>query len=250
MKRHQTILFAAALLLMGGTALILARFQHFYHLGPPGVKTSSIPGSNRLRVELPERVPGYESTWLDPAEAELGTLPADTSFGKRLYKGSDGFEVLMTAVLMGTDRTSLHKPQYCLEGQGCHIDGAGTLQTTIHVERPHPYELPVVRLITNVEKADPAHSRAVYVYWYVADGELSASVSGYERMWWMTRDLILHGTLQRWAYMSCFAQCAPGQEEATYERMKQLIAATVPGFQLTPSGPLAASQQAAAAQAH
>lgn len=250
MKRNQTLLFAAALLLMGGAALVLARFQHLYHLGRPAVKTTAIPGSIRLKVELPERVPGFESTWLDPAEQELGALPADTSFGKRIYRSPDGFEALFTVVLMGADRTSLHKPQFCLEGQGCHIDSAGTLATTIHIDRPVPYDLPIVRLVTNVEKADPAHCRAVYVYYYVADGELSAGVDGYQRMWWMTRDLAFKGVLQRWAYVNCFAQCAPGQEEATFERMKQLIAATAPEFQLTPSGPLAAHQQASASSGH
>jgi hypothetical protein len=244
MKRRQIILFVVALLLMGSVAIVLARFQHLYRLGRPGVKTSEITNSVRLRVELPEQVPGYESRWLDPVEGELGALPPDTSFGKRIYRNSDGFEALLTVVLMGTDRTSLHKPQFCLEGQGCHIDNTGTLETTIHLERPCAYDLPVVRLVTSVEKADPSRSRAVYVYWYVADGELSASVSGGERQWWMARDLILNGVLQRWAYVSCFAQCAPGEEEATFQRMKQLIAATVPEFQLTPSGPLADNQHA------
>ena len=250
MKRRQVILFVAALLLIGGAAVVLARFQHLYHLGRPAVKTSPIAGSNTVRVELPERVPGYESKWLDPAEAETNSLPADTSFGKRVYRGSDGFEVLFSVVLMGTDRTSLHKPQFCLEGQGCHIDGSGTLETTIHLERPFPYDLPVVRLITNVEKAEPSRSRAVYVYWYVADGELSASVSGGQRMWWMARDLMFKGVLQRWAYASCFAQCAPGEEEATYQRMKQLIVAVAPEVQLTPAGPWVARQGPTASGGH
>jgi len=45
--------------------------------------------------------------------------------------------------------------------------------------------------------------------------------------------------LQRWAYISCFAVCLPGQEEATFERLKKFIAASVPEFQLTPK-PVAA----------
>ncbi len=239
MNRRKLILFAAALLLMGSTAILLARFQNLYHLGQAGVKASPIAGSIRLRVELPEHVPGYESKWYDPAEAELGTLPPDTSFGKRVYRAEDGFETLLMVVLMGTDRTSLHKPQFCLEGQGCHVDGTGTLETTIHVARPCAYDLPVVRLITNNDKTEKDRSRGVYVYWYVADGALSASVTGAQRMWLMARGLLTTGILQRWSYVSCFSQCGPGQEEATYQRMKQLIAAAVPEFQLTPAGPTA-----------
>jgi len=49
----------------------------------------------------------------------------------------------------------------------------------------------------------------------------------------MARDLVRTGTLQRWAYVSCFSMCYPGQEQATYGRVKELITAAVPAFQLT-----------------
>ena len=42
------------------------------------------------------------------------------------------------------------------------------------------------------------------------------------------------GVLQRWAMISYFAVCAPGQEEATFERLKKFIAASAPEFQLVP----------------
>jgi hypothetical protein len=53
-------------------------------------------------------------------------------------------------------------------------------------------------------------------------------------MWWMAKDMMLTGVLQRWAYVTYFAVCAPGEEDATFERMKKMIAASVPEFQLTP----------------
>ena len=53
-------------------------------------------------------------------------------------------------------------------------------------------------------------------------------------VWWLTRDLLTRGVLQRWAYISYFAVCVPGQEDATFDRMKSLIAASVPEFQLPP----------------
>ena len=55
-----------------------------------------------------------------------------------------------------------------------------------------------------------------------------------QRIWWLTRDLLTTGVLQRWAYISYFAVCLPGQEDATFEKMKKLIAASVPEFQLPP----------------
>ena len=43
------------------------------------------------------------------------------------------------------------------------------------------------------------------------------------------------GVLQRWAYISYFTVCAPGEEDATFERMEKLIAASVPEYQLPPA---------------
>jgi hypothetical protein len=53
-------------------------------------------------------------------------------------------------------------------------------------------------------------------------------------MWWMARDLLCTGVLQRWASIGYFAQCARGQEDATFERITKLIAASAPEFQLVP----------------
>ncbi len=73
--------------------------------------------------------------------------------------------------------------------------------------------------------------RGIYVYWFVADAALTAD--HLQRMWWMARDLVTTGTLQRWAYVSYLTMCSPGQEAAAFERLKQLIAAAAPEFQTT-----------------
>ncbi len=71
--------------------------------------------------------------------------------------------------------------------------------------------------------------RGLYVYWFVADGAVTAHRS--QRLWWMARELLQTGTLQRWAYVSCFAQCLPGEEDKTFVRMKEFLAEAVPQFQ-------------------
>ena len=62
-------------------------------------------------------------------------------------------------------------------------------------------------------------------------------------MWLMARDLLLTGVLQRCASIIYFAYCLPGQEDATFERMKKLIVASAPEFQLIPRQADAASAQ-------
>ena len=72
----------------------------------------------------------------------------------------------------------------------------------------------------------------LYVFWFVADNE--ETVSHWQRVLWLARDLLQTGVLQRWAYVSYFTVCEPGQDDATFKRMEQLIAASVPEFQVPP----------------
>ncbi len=217
MKRQKTILLATAigLLLFGGAAL--AYFQANQRLGAPGVKTTPIPGGN-LKVLLPERVLNYNSEELPVAEIVTNTLPKDTSYGDRYYKGSDGFNIQASVVLMGTDRTSLHKPQFCLEGQGWRIDGA-PIMTSVLVDRPYPYELPLVELLGSREE--------------IINGQKTAT--GLQMMLKMARSQLTTGSMQRWAYVRYVAWCLPGQENAALEKIKQFIASAAPEYQLTPA---------------
>ncbi len=235
MNRQQWILCALALVLIGGATALLAKVKNGQRLGAPGVRTSALPGTDRLQVELPEKVPGYTSEWVEVDDLTLATLPKDTSYGQRRYQAADGFVTMANVVLMGGDRSSLHKPQFCLTGQGWKIDNDESAATTIKITRPHPYDLPVVKLLASKEiqaQGQTVRARGIYVYWYVADNALSASTSGLQRMWWMARDLVRTGVLQRWAYVSFFAVCPPGQEDATFQRMAGLIAEACPEFQL------------------
>jgi Protein of unknown function (DUF3485) len=238
MNKQKSILLALTLAMIAGTGWFLAHIHSFQRLGKPGVKTRPLAGSQNLEVVLPEHVLDYDSEPIPLAEIVTNTLPADTSYGQRLYSAPDGFRIQFGVVLMGGDRTSLHKPQFCLEGQGFQLGPSSYSTQAVPVERPYPYELSVGRLIgaRQVEVNGQRQGiRAVYVYYYVADGALSVSASGAQRMWWMARDLIRTGVLQRWAYVNYLAICEPGQEDATFERMKAFIAASAPEFQLTPS---------------
>jgi hypothetical protein len=144
----------------------------------------------------------------------------------------------LSAVLMGSDRSSIHKPEICMTGQGWAVDGGVSRIEKISLDLPFPYELPVNKLITTKQVVDaegkPQVVRGIYGFWFV-DGSHYTARSRDWMLWWMPRDLLLHGVLQRWAYVSFFSVCAPGQEEATFERMKKLIITTVPEFQLVPS---------------
>ncbi len=226
-------MFVVTLALITGTGAFLQQVRGHQRLGPPGVKTHQLPDSIRLAADLPERVLDYRSEPIEVDETTLKMLPADTSYGYRRYRAPDDFGLDLRVILMGSDRTSLHKPQFCLTGQGWQIDE--TCETNVPIELPSSYNLPVVKLVATLTvNGNRTAQRGVYVYWYIADDKLSASALGVQRMWWMAEKLIRTGVLQRWAYVSCFAPCAAGQEEATFQRMGKFLAASVPQFQLYP----------------
>jgi hypothetical protein len=239
MNKQKWIILVSTLALIGGAATVLAQLRAKQKLGAPAVKTSPLPDPERLQVDLPERVLDYTSEPMEVQKIALDALPRDTSFGQRRYKAPDGFMADLNVVLMGTDRTSLHKPEFCLEGAGWNVDVSRCEATSVHMERPCTYDLPVMKLIARkdiVQDGQKISLIGIYAYWFVAPNEYTAH--HWQRMLWMAEDLLRTGTLQRWAYISCFHYCLPGQEDAAFERMKKMIAASVPEFQLTP-GPAA-----------
>jgi hypothetical protein len=233
--------FIGFVLLVGLTAGLLVRVRANYVLGTPGVKLENTPMYNEegnvvsdTRVFLPETIGDYHSKRVEMvSKMEQIMLPPDTVYGRRIYKAPDGFEALISVVLMGTDRTSIHKPQYCLTGQGERIVKSEVI--SIPIESPMRYDLKVMKLTTesqvHVGGGRFAPLSGIFLYWFVADGQLTPHHG--ERMWLMGRDLVMKGLLQRWAYIAYYARCNPGQENALLERMKSFVAQSVPEFQVT-----------------
>jgi hypothetical protein len=237
MKKQNVFLLVLVFALIGGGAFTLSWLHTHQKLGVPGIKAAPVPGSVKMNFDLPASVPGFASTNVPEEKIVLDTLPSDTSFAQRRYIAPDGFWVNANIILMGLDRTSIHKPEYCLPGQGWRFDQKTVVN--LPISGAHSYQLPVAKwIITNdVQTPDGRKQkvRGLYVFWFVAHNE--ETTSHWQRVKWMTLDLMRTGVLQRWAYVSYFAVCAPGQEDAAFERMKNLIAASVPEFQLPPAKP-------------
>ena len=239
MSRRKVILSVTVFALIAGTAALLAVVPQ--KLGRPGVKATEIAGSPRMEIYLPEQVLGFSSTNQELDAKSMEMLPADTSTVQRVYFKPGVIPYVTSVVLMGTDRTSIHKAEYCLQGQGLHIDGATT--DTVHITLPQPYDLPVIKIVatsTQSVNGKTITKKCVYVYWYVADGALSNDRSGVERMWSTTKKLVFTGVLERWAYVRFYVFCNPEDESAAYEQIKLMIAESVPQFQLT-AGPASAT---------
>lgn len=235
MNGRQLRFLIAGLIVMGLGAGTLVQLKASQRLGKPGVLTGPLTNSANLQVLLPARVLDYSSELIPTTKMVADVLPSDTSFGARAYKSTDGFQIAGSVVLMGTDRTSLHKPEYCLRGIGWQITSIERI--TIPVQKPFPYSMPAARIFVTRQQHLPGGQtqtiNGVYVYWYVADKVFSGDPQGWDRMWMMAEKLVRTGELQRWAYVSFLGECLPGQEDATLKRMLEFISAAIPDFQVT-----------------
>jgi len=251
MNRRQFTIVTGAVAIIVAAALFLLTWDKRQHLGKPGVRVVNSPmdgidisreGTNTFvagsnSVYLPAKVLAFDSQSSPITKIVWDWLPKDTTYGQRIYKAGDGFEIQAMAVLMGKDRTSIHQPQYCLTGAGWLTQSQEP--TVIGMDKPIPYELPVMKMkLRKTYRGSDGQEReaaAVLVYWFVADNQLTADHR--QRMWWMARDLLRSGVLQRWAYVLQFSICRPGEEEAAFARISEFIRASVPEFQLVPARP-------------
>jgi hypothetical protein len=91
-------------------ALVL--FCKFTQASSPKVTVCEAP-----HIVLGE-IPGFTSEEVAPSESELTILPGDTQFVKRKYTDGAGGWYLVTAVIGGTSKSSIHRPELCLPTQG------------------------------------------------------------------------------------------------------------------------------------
>ncbi|HEY1663384.1 MAG TPA: hypothetical protein VGI03_13275 [Verrucomicrobiae bacterium] len=237
MKNQKWILLFAGLAMIAIAAGLLTALKQHPRLGQPGIRATPIPGSVAMKIELPAGVLDFISTNVPEPAVVLGYLPKDTSYAERLYKSADSeIPIEGTVVLMGTDRTSIHNADYCLRGQG--LDPYAKSIATIPIGGPEPYTLPVSEWKVAGTFQQPGGQSekvsGVYVFWFVADGD--ETPSHFKMLEKFAMHLLRTSMMQRWAYISYFSECEPGQEDATFERMKKMIAASVPEFQLSPAG--------------
>ncbi|HIG27420.1 MAG TPA: exosortase-associated EpsI family protein [Verrucomicrobiales bacterium] len=243
-RKSYSILIVVGVLL-AATAGLLHKLQA--ELGKPGLRLAEIPvevmdqngeayKTLPTSIDLPETILGYTSERRPVTKLEFEWLPKDTTYGRMRYlpidpePGEYWIEVMCTMMLK--DRTSIHKPQYCLTGSGWSIDHTESIE--IPITEPQPYSLRAKKLTLSksIRLGDTDQNyRAVFIYWFVSEDQITAD--HLERMWWMARDLVTQKVLKRWSYVIYYSICPPGYEDKTYQNLQDFIIASVPRFQLT-----------------
>jgi len=134
---------------------------------------------------------------------EKRVLPKDTIINRKYYVSPQNSSFLVTVVTSGRQRTSIHRPEMCLEAQGYRLVGSRIVSVPVSGRRP----LSVVLLDSRKSLSMTGgmqESFSCYAYWFVGGGHETSS--HYERMIRSAWDNIVYGISYRWAYVSVMVQ--------------------------------------------
>ena len=193
--------------------------------GLVGVKLAA-DGANP--VELPSFI-GTE--WMGRAtavtEVERRILPPDTGYSRKLYipLARPQNAVLLSIVLSGRDRSSIHRPELCLTGQGWTILDGGVRQFRPGAAADGPFGATVLRVEREV--ATPRGKERVpqlVVYWFIAgDGMVATHWQRLARDAW---NRVVHARADRWAYVLMQTDARDG-EAAALDRIQAVMDGTL-----------------------
>ncbi len=178
---------------------------------------TDLGGQYYLRgLEIPDICPDCGENLYSMSWAEYGVLPKDTEFVKSAYTNETGGRMFTSIVLSGQERSSIHRPQRCLKGQGNAIMNEHTIE--VPMEGRKSLKVAVIeteRVYATAEGEQTYYG--YYAYWFV--GQDRETPSHYARMFWLGWDRVVRSVSHRWAYIA-----VSGQREAEGREYEQEIA--------------------------
>ncbi len=201
------------------------------------------PGRGRAGVRLaedgknPAELPAYlgiewsgEPQAVTAAEREI--LPPDTGYSRKLYFNhhDPSKQVFLSIVLSGRDRTSIHRPELCLIGQGWTINGSGAESFLYPGPSGGRFRGTVLRV--EHDAGGPAGRGRVpqlVVYWFVGGDAVAAGY--WERLGRDIWNRVVRARADRWAYILLQTNAEDG-EAAALDRIRAVLRETLPDFQL------------------
>lgn len=214
--------------LAGVTAWFTQRVDEWGVAAEAGVALGGDGGPAPLPPFLGSAWIGQESE-VSAIEREL--LPADTGFARRTYVSLEDRrrQVFLSIVLSGRDRTSIHRPELCLVGQGW------TIEQRSHAVFEHPSGglVPAAVLHLSREVVDARGVRravpSIFVYWFVGRDTVATTTAG--RMWRTALNRLMLKP-DRWAYVVAQTLLLPPEDaNAALQRVQEVLRGTLPEFQ-------------------
>ena len=166
---------------------------------------------------------------------ERDLLPPDTGFSRENYVSvrDPRQQVFVSIVLSGRDRTSIHRPELCLVGQGWTIQG----RFSHRFKGPGGPNSSIAATVLRVQREVvlPRRGRttvpSLVAYWFVGHDRTVAT--HWERMLWGAWDRLRHWQGHRWAYVLVQTN-ALDSEVAALARLQTVLDRTLPALQPPP----------------
>ena len=231
-------LTAAVVVCLAGAEMVGLRALQ--QLPPRGGVGVVLAADGKNPVELPAFL-GTE--WIgrraEVTAVERDILPADTGFARKNYVAvaDPSQQVFLSVVLSGRDRSSIHRPELCLVGQGWSIAGsmqyaftfpAGLGATASAGGRSFPVTVLRVRREVPTARGVKVVPQLV-AYWFVGgDTVVATHLQRLGRDAW---NRVAHARADRWAYVLMQTDATAG-EAAALAKMQAVLNETLPGFQL------------------
>ena len=224
--RQLSALTMLVLMLSGLTAYCIHRVDSSRKALQCGIV---LAGNAEDPVALPVML---DINWLgrtaEVTQIERDVLPADTGFSRRIFTDMFGNEVFLSIVLSGKDRTSIHRPELCLVGQGWTITGKFRHRFDLGDGGQNELEASVLEL---ERRGKNGVVPALYAYWFVSGRGTVAT--HWERMAAMAINRLIHFESHRWGYVVAQTLSFEGNELAT-QRLEEVVRLAVPSFQRVP----------------
>lgn len=150
---------------------------------------------------------GSELGFVSPIERAI--LPKDTVIIRKEYQNSAGNSIMVSVVVTGTQRASIHRPEWCLPAQGFVIDRARKEKIELRGRKP----LAIMLLDLSSEGTRTPRPSHAFAYWFVGRGR--ETPYHIVRLFWMAVDSVFRGVVQKWAYVAVMTSDFPVQDAET-----------------------------------
>jgi len=156
--------------------------------------------------------------------AEKQTLPSDTVVRRTRYRRGHGEPITVTIVVSGTQRSSLHRPQWCLPGHGVSIVGTRVVEIPMP-GREKPLRAMRLDLRPGNTPINPGGRRPVFLYWFVGPAGRETPRHLQRLLWMAWYDLVR--SRYRWAYVAVSTDVL-GVENRDMRELREFLAAFYP----------------------
>jgi hypothetical protein len=185
--------------------------------------TAAQLAKSSFRDGLPEMVGACPSTALTMTSKERASFDETVRLDRRMYLTPDERQVLVTVVLSGEVKKTLHQPERCLPDQGWII--SSRQEVPLHLKDGRELHATVLSVFRDMLKDDGTRvrMRALNLYWYQGSHGYSTpsyDMSSFVSYW----DAIMRNLNHRWGQASFFMKVSEEEVGALEDPLEELTA--------------------------